>query len=326
MKFRNELEERCYEIAKRTLGNGVTVEHNKRLQIESALFPEVASFSGPPTKEIDLISSVLLYEPKVVLLVSCKQLAGKAEPAHIQEWGAVVKTMTKYGDGTLYLGLIVCPSGFTRGCEPWATSYNLGLLPPLKGRSLVFSEESVLNMFERVLYALRKRMRYPFADLMRPPAFFNFVFSMVADYEGHEEVAREGRYFEAPKGWLSSFAEMYSTITDHVVEDLVVVEGATVMKLSSGLILRFDGNRVDYGHAAELENGVRAEPDCRKNIKRESCTFDFIKSIAVGKRITSAGDFGTYIEFGLDQRFNLGFHVDGFHIFSTETPIEDHRL
>jgi len=119
---------------------------------------------------------------------------------------------------------------------------------------------------------------------------------------------------------------MYFTITDHVVEDLVAVEGASVLKLSNGLILRFEGNRVDYGHAAELENGVRVKPDCRKNIEMESCTFDFIKSIAVGKRITSAGDFGTYIEFGLDQRFNLGLHVDGFHIFSTETPIENHRL
>jgi hypothetical protein len=326
MKFRNELEEKCYEIAKRTFGNSVTVEHNKSLQIESALFPEVASFSGPPTKEIDVMSSVLLDEPKVVLLVSCKDLAGKAEPAHVQEWGAVVKTMTKYGDGTLYLGLIVCPTGFSRGCEAWATSYNLGLLPPLKGRSLVFSKETVLSMFERVLYALRKRMRYPFADLMSSPAFFDFVFSMVADYEGHEEAAHEGRYFQAPKGWLSSFAEMYFTITDHVVEDLVAFEGASVLKLSNDLIIRFEGNRVDYGHVAELEHGVQVKPDCRKNIEMESCTFDFIKSIAVGKRITSAGDFGTYIELGLDQRFNLGLHADGFHVFSTETPIEDHRL
>jgi len=118
---------------------------------------------------------------------------------------------------------------------------------------------------------------------------------------------------------------MYSTLSDHVVEDLVAVEGATVMKLSSGLVLRFDGSRVDYGRAAELENGVRVEPDCCKNIEIESCTFDFIKSIAVGKQITSAGDFGTYIEFGLDQCFNLGFHADRFKIFSTETPIEDHR-
>jgi hypothetical protein len=40
----------------------------------------------------------------------------------------------------------------------------------------------------------------------------------------------------------------------------------------------------------------------------------------------SAGDFGNYLEVGLDQRFNLGLHEAGFHLFSTESPIEDHRL
>jgi hypothetical protein len=47
----------------------------------------------------------------------------------------------------------------------------------------------------------------------------------------------------------------------------------------------------------------------------------------VGKKITSAGDFGHYLEVGLDQqRFNLGLHEAGFHLISTESPIEDHRL
>jgi hypothetical protein len=46
----------------------------------------------------------------------------------------------------------------------------------------------------------------------------------------------------------------------------------------------------------------------------------------VGKQITSAGDFGSYLEVGLDQRINLGLHEDTFHLISTENPIEDHRL
>jgi hypothetical protein len=326
MKFKNQLEEQCYEIAKRALGNSVAVEHNKKIQIERALYPEVASFSGPPTKEIDILTAKLLDKPKIVLLTSCKQLSVKAEPAHVQEWGAVVQTMNKYGGGTLYLGLIVCPNGFTNGCEPWSTSHNIGLLPPLKGSPLTFSEESVLHMFERVLYALRKRLRYPFRDMMRPPAFYDFVYSIVADYEGHEEAAHEKRYFKAPKGWLSSFAEMYSSIADLIIEDLFAIEGATIMKLSSGIRLRFDGNRVDYGQAEKLEEGVQVEPVCRKNIEMEPCTFEFIKSIAVGKRITSAGDFGMCIEYGLNQHYNLGLHTDGFHIFSTENPLENHEL
>jgi hypothetical protein len=326
MNFKNQLEEACYKIAKRTLGDDVTVEHNKKIQIERALYQEVASFSGPPTKEIDILAAKLLDKPKVVLLTSCKQLSSKAEPAHIQEWGAVVQTMNKYGDDTLYLGLIVCPSGFTNGCESWSTSHNIGLVPPLKGKPLIFSGETVLHMFERILHGLRKRLKYSFVDIMRPPAFYDFVYSLVADYEGHKEAAREKRYFKAPKGWLSSFTEMYSSVADHTIEDLIAVKGAIIMKLSSGIRLRFDGNRVDYGQDEELKEGVQVEPVCRKNIEMEPCTFEFIKSIAIGKRITSAGDFGVYIEYGLDKRYNLGLHPDGFHIFSTESPVEEHKL
>ena len=209
MNFKNELEKRCYQIARAALGERVEVKHNQKIQIEMALYPEVASFSGPPTKEIDVLTSKLLDKPKVVLLTSCKQFSGKAEPAHIQEWGAVVQTMNKYGNGTIYLGLIVCPSGFTKGCESWATSHNIGLLPPLKGRPLMFSEESVLHMFNRVLCALPKRLQYSFADMMKPPDFYDFVHSIVTDYEGLEEAASEKRYFQYPKGWVSSFSEMY---------------------------------------------------------------------------------------------------------------------
>jgi hypothetical protein len=47
MSFKNELERRCFEIAVRALGGGVTIAHNKTIQIETALFPEVASFRVP---------------------------------------------------------------------------------------------------------------------------------------------------------------------------------------------------------------------------------------------------------------------------------------
>jgi hypothetical protein len=149
---------------------------------------------------------------------------------------------------------------------------------------------------------------------------------MISDYEGREETARDSRYFKAPKGWLSFFGEMYSTIEGHLVEDLIAIRSATIMKLSGGLILRFDGSRVDYGQSVELGKGEQVESSCRKNIEFEECSLEFLKSIAIGKRITSAGDFGNYVEFGLDQRFNLGLHRDGFNIISTENPIKDHRL
>src|ERR1700683_3785898 len=111
MSFKNELERRCYEIAERALGHGITIEHNKSIRIETALFPEVASFKGPPAKEIDVLVAELLEQPKVVLLVSCKSLSRRAEPAHVQEWGAVVNTMNRYSNGTLYFGLVISPTG-----------------------------------------------------------------------------------------------------------------------------------------------------------------------------------------------------------------------
>lgn len=326
MSFKNELERRSFEVAERALGRGVSIEHNKVIQIESALFPEVASFKGPPTKEIDVLVAEILDRPKVVLLVSCKLLSRRAEPAHVQEWCAVVQTMNKYSDGTLYLGLVLSPTGFTSGCEAWATSHNVGIVPPLKGRRLAFSEETVLRMFERVLLALRARVQFRVDDLNVAPAFFEFVYRLVADFEGHQEAVSAGRYFLVPKGWVSSFGEMYSLIAGRMVEDLFAVTDATVMKLSGGTSLRFSGDRVDFGKCPQITQGSPATPQCQKNIGMDPCTLDFIKAIAVGQSITSAGDFGHYVEVGLDQRFNLGLHQAGFHLISTENPIEEHRL
>jgi hypothetical protein len=326
MSFKNELERRCFEIAERALRSGVTILHNKTIQIERALFSEVASFKGPPSKEVDVLVAELLDQPKVVLLVSCKLLSRRAEPAHVQEWCAVVQTMNRYSEGTLYFGLVVSPIGFTSGCEAWATSHNVGIVPPLKGRRLAFHENTVLRMFERVLVALRARVRLETDDLRTAPAFFDFVYRLVADFEGHEDAVADARYFLLPQDWASSFGEMYSAIGGRIVEDLWAVEGAALMRLSSGVALRFSEVRVDFGPDPGITAGTSVLPQCRKNIDMEPCTLDFIKSIAVGKPITSAGDFGHYIEVGLDQCFNLGLHKVGFHLISTENPGEEHGL
>jgi hypothetical protein len=83
---------------------------------------------------------------------------------------------------------------------------------------------------------------------------------------------------------------------------------------------------VQFGHDTRIEQAASLIPECRKNIEMEPCTLDFVRSIALGKSISSAGDFGTYLEVGLDQRYNLGLHEQGFHVISTQTPIQDHRL
>jgi hypothetical protein len=326
MKFKNELERQCFEVAERALGGGVTIEHNKKVQIESALFSEVASFKGPPAKEVDVLVAELIDQPKVVLLVSCKRFSRRAEPAHIQEWCAVVQTMNRYSGGTFFLGLVVSPSGFTSGCEAWATSHNIGIVPPLKGRNLAFNTDTMLRMFERVLIALRARVRLQIDDLRTAPAFFDFVYRLIADFEGHQDAAADGRYFLLPHRWASSFGEMYSAMAGRVIEDIMAVEGATALMLSGGVVLRFSEASVCFGNASKIGQEKPVAPQCQKNIDLESCTLDYIKSIVVGKSITSAGDFGNYIEFGIDQRFNLGLHRAGFHIISTENPLETHRL
>lgn len=325
MKFKNALEQRCFEIASAALGPSVQMEHNKRLQIESALFPEVAAFKGPPTKEIDVLIAKLIDSPKITLLVSCKEFAKRAEPAHVQEWAAVVRTMNNYSDGTLYLGMIVSSKGFTSGCEAWATSHNLGLIPPLKGKNLAFTPDTALRMFERSLIGLRKRVQLESNDLAEAPAFFNFIYSLISDFEGHEEIAQDGRYHVFPKGWASSFGEMYSFLAGRRVEDLIVTaDGGTIVRLSGGVSCRFTGLNVEFGSGIAPGGSHLPSPPCYKNIDGEPCTIDFVRSVAANLPVTSAADFGDYIEFGLDRRFNLGMRIGGFHLISTENP--DHRL
>lgn len=327
MNFKNALEEQCFEIARDALGLAVRLEHNKRVQIESALFPEVAAFKGPPSKEVDVLVAELLESPKITLLISCKEFAKRAEPAHVQEWAAVVRTLNKYSEGTLYLGMIVSANGFTSGCEAWATSYNLGLIPPLKGKNVAFAGDAVLRMFRRSLTALRKRVQLKSSDLATAPAFFDFVYSLVSDFEGHEKIAQDARYYAFPHSWVSSFGEMYSTLAGQKVKDLIVLEdGTAIIQFSGGISCRFTGSKVEFGSDIKTVGRVTPAPICFKNLERERCTLDFIKSTVEGLPVMSAADFGDYIEFGLDQRFNLGLLLGGFRIVSTENPAEKHRL
>lgn len=326
MNFRNDLERKCFEAAKRALGPHVQIEHNKTITIESALCREVASFKGPPKKEIDVLTARILDDPNVVLLVSCKMLSRKAEPAHIQEWAAVVQTMNRYSAETTYFGLVLSPTGFTSGSESWATSHNLGLLPPLKGRKLSFNEDTVLRMFERVLKAFQARARIQIEDLLESPSFYDFVFRLSADYEGHQDANLAARFCFIPQNWPSSFGEMYSTVVGRKIEEVVAVQGATALRLSGGTVLRFEGNRITVGPDPTAADGAPVNPQCWKNLDMEPCTMDFIKRLVVGKAISSAGDFGDYIEFGLDKCLNFGLHETGFHLISTEGITDENRL
>lgn len=327
MKFKNDFEKKCFEVTQSILGSSACMEHNKVVRIENALYPEVASFKGPPAKEVDVLVVELMASPKVTLLISCKDFSKRAEPAHVQEWAAVVRTLNGYSNGTLYLGLVISSKGFTGGCEAWATSHNLGLIPPLKGKSISYSPEAVFSMLERVVRALQKRVHINHSDLMSAPGFFDFVYSLISDFEGHEEVSKSGRFYSYPNGWVSSFSEMYSSLAGRVVEGLIFTDkGVATVCLSGGISCSFDGGKIEFGSGVGVDSDCMANPRCIKNFQGDSCDYDFIKSTSLGLPISSAADFGSYIEFGLDGRFNLGLHPWGFHIFSTQNPVEDHLL
>jgi hypothetical protein len=132
----------------------------------------------------------------------------------------------------------------------------------------------------------------------------------------------DGRYMLLPHGWASSFGEMYQAIAGQTVQDLWVGKGGAVARLSGDVVLQFGHAHVRCGQYPRMQQPtLKMASQCRKNINMEPCTLDFVISIAVGKQITSAGDFGSYLEIGLDQRFNLGLHEAGFHLISMEYSI-----
>lgn len=324
MKFKNELEEKVYEIAKRVCGDEVSIEHNKVLQIESALYSELASFSGPPKKEIDLITAQVKGSRKIKLLISCKEFQGyKAQPAHIQEWSAVLHTMNKYSDGTKYVGMVVSPSGFTSGCEAWATSYNIGLVPPLKGRIIPFNYETSLQIFERVLKALVKRLEFPHDEMLTAPNFYNFVFRLSADFESYEEVVSIGkRYIISGSNWVSNFGQLVSTLIGKKIIDVISTTDFVGLIFEQGLFFSFNGNQIIYGDQKDLSINNPTIPCCKKNIKLEECSFDYIKESIIDKQITSAADFGTYFEFGLDNKINLGLRKDSLYVIKLDNELD----
>ena len=327
MKFKNALEQVCYETAVKVCGGTVNVEHNKTITIATAICREVASFAGPPKKEIDVITARLRENPALDLLISCKQFDDhKAEPAHVQEWSAVVDTMNKYAKDTAYLGMVVCPSGFTKGCEPWATTYNLALIPPLKGNDIVFPPERSIVMFERVLRALKKRLSFPYENILSPPEFYDFAFRLTSDFEGHELSDTTGiRYVLTKTAWKSSFGELVSDLMGKEIVDILATANYTGLRFADGTVFRFTGQAIAFGPDDQQEKAFQT-PACKKNLTMDECTFEDMKAYAIGQNIRSAGDFGTYFEFGISNDINIGFHLGAIHVISTKNPPDENKL
>lgn len=327
MNFKNTFEKLVYDTARAVLGSAVVIEHNKVIQIETATSIEVASFVGPPKKEIDVITANL---GDVTLLISCKDFGNsKAEPAHVQEWVAVVNTMNHYSAGTKYLGIVISPSGFTSGVEPWASAHNLGLIPPLKGKKVRFSNNTALQMFERVLLAFSKRLRFPHQALTTAPGFYEFVYKLTEPFEGRDRnvVENHGRYELIENGWASSFSELVRLFQGETLHSVVTTTTGIYLSFSKDLSFQMLGPKIRIGRVQHAQApGETLTLPCQKNFPGENCSMDFLLSLAIQKQVTSAGDWGSRFEFGLSDDLMLAIEPNLLQVYRTRNPIEKNLL
>ncbi len=328
MKFKNELERRIFEIAQRVSDDEVSVEHNKVLSIEIATSLEVASFVGAPKKEIDVITAGFRTCPDLKVLISCKDYRDSAEPADVQEWSAVIKTMNKYSGASKYLGLVVCPSGFTSGCEPWASSYNLGVIPPLKGKKLRFTEATCDQMFERFLVALGKRLQFPHQEIFEAPQFYEFVYQLTEAFEGRDVSAKQygERYRLMGTGWVSSFPELVRMFMGKGIQEIDVTAAGINIRFSDNLTFRMVGKLIWFG---TNDGGLGGQPvpiTCEKNFSGQPCSMEFLKSLVLGQKMTSAGDWGDRFEFGLTDDLILAIEPARLQVYRTRNPVDQNLL
>jgi hypothetical protein len=328
VKFRNQLERAIFEAAENVCGSDATIEHNRVIEIDTADSIEVASFSGPPKKEIDVITAG--FAAAVKILISCKQHAGKSQPTDVQEWSAVVGTLNRYAKDTRFLGLVISPSGFTSGCEAWATAHNLGLIPPLKGNDFRFSESSAVQMCRRALGAFARRITFPSGELFTPPGFYDFVFDLIADFEGRERQNTDShgaRYSLLETGWLASFGELVSTLLHAEIQDIIATSKCLGLRLSGDLLFLSMGEKIAFGNGQGFRPpGKRMEPACTKNPSFEPWPFADLFKLVSGRKLRSAADFGTHFEFGLSNDVNLGFYPGMLHVIRTLNPPNKHLL
>jgi hypothetical protein len=327
VKFKNDLERRVFETACLVFGDAVSIEHNKTIQIEVVTSAEVASFVGPPRKEIDVITANIA---DVKLLISCKDFGNsKAEPAHVQEWVAVVNTMNRYSAGTRYLGLVISPSGFTSGCEPWASTHNLGLIPPLKGKKLSFSVNTSLQMVERVLRAFSKRLNFPYESLKQPPTFYDFVYKLTEPFEGRDQNAIENgdRYKLIETGWISSFGELVRMLQGETLESITATATGIYVGFSNSLAFHMLGAQIIFGRTGQaLPSDEIVDLSCQKNFSGEQCSMSFLLSMVIGKQVTSAGDWGSRFELGLSEDLMLAIEPNRLQVYRTRNPVDDNLL
>lgn len=308
MEFKNQFEESIYNISSVVFGNGNTqIEHNKVICIEDKTAKSTISFTGPPKKEIDVLSIKISKTLKVQLLISCKKFNNsKAEPAHVQEWCSVVNTMDKHSLDSRYIGIVISSSGFSSGCEAWASSENIALVPPLKGNGTIFTEQQVIDMFNRICIALSRRLKFPFEDMLIAPNFFDFCFKITSDFEGFVNANTSSRYKKLDKNWNSNFSELVHTLIGRQIESIHFANEKFYLFFDKKLVLCYSENKIEFGELEKVKIENEETPCCTKNFSKVPISFDSIKEMIIGARISSAADFIDHIELGIDRKLNLG--------------------
>lgn len=186
MEFKNKLEQDCFQIAHEIVANNgsVTIEHNKKICLDWSGKRNQITFSGLPSKEIDVLSLNLLETSGIYLLASCKYFEkSRCSTTYIQEWGNVVDVFNRNNVGKTYFGLVVSSTGFQRGCESWAMQNNLGLTPPYKGKTIQWRYDVVLKMFRRTITAYVKTVGKDWKRFKRDSSFYWDVFKLTSDLE-----------------------------------------------------------------------------------------------------------------------------------------------
>ena len=111
-----------------------------------------------------------------------------------------------------------------------------------------------------------------------------------------------------------------SKIEQKVISDIGTHVDCSVVLFSDDTALICKSDKI-YFSKKYLSTIASQYPSlCSKNFEAETCSLDFIKQCVVGKKISSAADFGDYFEVGVDSAFNLAILTTGFHIVSTKNP------
>ena len=104
--------------------------------------------------------------------------------------------------------------------------------------------------------ALVRRLAFPFPELRSPAGFYDFVFRLIADYEGHEEATFRGsRYVLTGTGWSSSFGELVAMVRGKIVTEVLSTTEFVGVKLKSDVVFKFANDKVLFGPVQSSEPG-----------------------------------------------------------------------